>query len=538
MPQSINSSPSLLSGLRSLNQTEVGLNKSLAKLASANRINSAADDAAGLSISNRFTAQINGLNSASRNAAEGISFTQVTESALAETTESLQRIRDLSLQAANGSLSPQDRSAIQKEIDQLKSEIDRVASDTTFNGKQVLNGSLSQMSFQIGAAAQEQINVGGFNSSSNALGAQPGSVQSLSSRAQLGSSDIGNQGIQEGDADTGVISDLTISTATTEATEQVNIADAAFGGEIETIQTTSQLTDPTNPNYGSGLAKSIADRVNQIRESGEPGLQGVYGDAVTTFSSTDLNESDYSGTINTNTASNVATGTLNNGDLRINGVDIGPVDVSENDADGDLANAINSKSDITGVVASVNQNGQLELRADDGRDIVISSASAETNNVLFGGGEQRFDAGFSDLRISGQVLLSADDSITLAGADQAQAGLNSLEQENVQAAGTLANLDVSTPSNAIAAVSSVDDALARIDSYRASIGAIQNRFESSIRNLSAVSESQSAARSRISDTDFASQITDLSQQQIKRQAGLALQAQANALSQQVLHLLN
>ncbi|HAU15877.1 MAG TPA: flagellin, partial [Gammaproteobacteria bacterium] len=134
MPQNINTNLTSLVGLRQLSQTQTNLNRILEKVAAGNRINSARDDAAGLAIANRFSAQINGLNTASRNANDGISLAQTTESALEETTTALQRIRDLSLQAANGSLSSSDRSSIQKEIDQLTSEVDRIAETTTFNG--------------------------------------------------------------------------------------------------------------------------------------------------------------------------------------------------------------------------------------------------------------------------------------------------------------------------------------------------------------------------------------------------------------------
>lgn len=538
MPQNINSNLSSLVGLRQLSQTQIGLNKALEKIASGNRINSAADDAAGLAIANRFTAQINGLNTASRNANDGISFAQVTESALDETTTALQRIRDLSLQAANGSLNASDRSAIQKEVDQLKSEIDRIADTTTFNGKKVLDGSLSSQSFQIGPNPGEQVSVNGFNASTDALGGLPGEVQSTGNRAQLGAGDIGSQGIQEGDATTTEITDLTVTTSTTANENQINIADDAFGGAITTVQDTSELTDPNADNFGSGLAKSVAERINNIRESGEEGLQGVFADAETNFNASDISSDDFSGSVDNTKATNITTGALSNGDLNINGVDIGPVSFSENDSGGDLVQAINAQSDQTGVTASVNDLGELELNAEDGRDIVVNTSSVAVTNRLFGGGENRFDANFSDLRISGEVTVSANDSIEFSGADQAQAGLNSLQEENVQATGSVANINVNTIEQAQSAVSSVDDALNRIDGYRASIGAIQNRFESSIRNLSSVAESQTAARSRISDTDFAAQITELSREQIKRQAGLALQAQANALSQQVLSLLN
>ena len=534
MPQNINTNLSSLVGLRQLSQTQTNLNRILEKVSSGYQINSARDDAAGLAIANRFSSQINGLSIASRNANDGTSLAQTTESALEETTNALQRIRELSLQAANGTLNSSDRSAIQKEIDQLKSEVDRIAETTTFNGKRVLDGSLSSQQFQIGANAGETVNISGFDARSSTLGGLPGTVQSTGSRTGLGSTDIGSQGIQEGDADTPNITDLTLQVGDATA---VNIAAEENGGAIDTVASTSELTDPNSLTYGSGLAKSIADRINTLRETEGSGLANVYATASTEFNAGDIQTGDVSGSVNTSTASNVAAGAISNGDLNINGVDIGPALFETNDAGGDLVNAINAKSDLTGVTASTNDQAQLTLQAEDGRDIVINTASTAVTNRLFGGGENRFSDSFDNLRVSGEVTVSAGDTLTFGGGDAGSAGLNALQEDNIQATGTVASIDVRTVEGAQSSVESIDSALNRIDSYRASLGAIQNRFESSIRNLSSVAESQTAARSRIEDTNFASQITALSREQIKRQAGLALQAQANALSQQILSLL-
>lgn len=190
------------------------------------------------------------------------------------------------------------------------------------------------------------------------------------------------------------------------------------------------------------------------------------------------------------------------------------------------------------MTAAVNDQGQLQLNAQDGRDIVISTGSTAATNALFGGGENRFDASFNNLRVTGDVTVSGNQTLNFSGADQAQAGFDALQQDNAQAVGTVANVNVDSASSAQASLQSVDAALGQIDSFRANLGAIQNRFESSIRNLAAVAESQTAALSRIQDTNFASQVAELSKQQVKRQAGIALQAQANALSQQVLVLLS
>lgn len=537
---SINTNLSSLVGLNILNKQNQAVNAAFEKASSGLRINSAKDDAAGLAIANRFQTQVGGLNVAVRNANDGISFAQTAESALGEVTTNLQRIRDLSLQAANGTLSASDRGSIQKEIDQLSSEVSRIAETTTFNGKPVLAGGLGDLNFQIGANPGDRVGVSGLNASLNTLGNQPGTVQSRGDRTRLEAIELGTQGIQEGDADIGDITELNVAVA---GEDPVNIADTAFGGAISTVSTTSDLTDTNSANYGSGTAKSIAERINSIRDSGEPAFSEVYASARTEFRGSELVIDDYSGSIDTTNApnTNVAAGSLNNGDLNINGVDIGPVTVEANDASGSLVNAINARSDETGVTASVDNNGELILAAEDGRDIVVNTSSADVTNTLFGGGDNRFDANLDNLRISGQVTISANDSLSFTGATNDASGFDDLTvagtQNNVRAQGTLANVDVSSEEAANNAVSTIDSALQQIDGLRAGLGAVQNRFESSIRNLSQSAENQEAARSRIADTDYAKQLSELTKNLVQQQAGIAVQSQANARSQQILQLL-
>ncbi len=538
----INTNISSLQGLNSLSQTQKKLTESLIKLSTGQKINSAKDDAAGFAISQRFTSQINGLNVATRNANDGISFVQTAESALGEATNALQRIRDLSLQAANGTNTASDRSSIQKEVDQLVSQVNQIAENTTFNGKRVLGDGFSNLSFQVGANSDESIVVSGFDGRASALGSQPGALESRSDRVQLENVVTGSQGIQEGGAPADDITDFSIVVSGVPAVEQINIAGDTFGGAISTVQDTSDLTDRNNANFGSGTAKSIAERVNSLRENGEVSLDGVFASASTTFRGSEVTSADFSGSVDLAKASNVEQGSLTNGDLRINGVDIGPVSFEENDAAGTLVDAINAKTKVTGVIASVDQSGELFLAANDGRDIVVSTQSSDVSNALFGGGQSRFDAGFSDLRVSGQVTVSAQDTLTFSGVDNTLTGFDDLSVEgaknNEQATGALVNADVSSISGANATIGSIDDALAQIGQFRSELGAVQNRFEATIRNLQSVSESQQAARSRISDTDFASEVAERSKSLLQRQAGIAIQAQANAQAQNILSLLN
>lgn len=516
MPQIINTNVSSLNAQRNLNKSQGSLQTSLQRLSSGLRINSAKDDAAGLAISNRFTTQIRGLGVATRNANDGISFAQTTESALDEITTSLQRIRDLAVQSANDSNSASDRKSLQSEVDQLVSEINRIAETTTFNGSKVANGSLSTLNFQIGANAGETVSVKGVDARASSLGSQPGAVQTT---------------LDDGNAAGANQSQLQIRVGTSANATAVDVMSAANGGTI-TAASAAQLIDTEADNYGSGFAKSLADRINTLRENGVDGLEGVYATAKTTYNYEDA------GVAAANAAAAyVGAGTLENSDLTINGVNIGPVTVQEKDANGALTNAINAKSDVTGVKASIDDNGRLLLTAEDGRDIVVTTADAAASDVLFGGGdaEALAPSALTNSVKTGSLTISAQDTINLTVTGGATNTVTT--DDNVQAVGTIANADITTVAASNITMKSIDSAMSQIDSFRADLGAVQNRFESTIRNLSAVSESLAAANSRIKDADFAAETAELSKNQVLQQAGISVLAQANALPQQALSLL-
>ena len=175
MAQTINTNIASLNAQRNLNTSQNALNTSLQRLSSGLRINSAKDDAAGLAISERFTAQIRGLNQAARNANDGISLAQTGEGALGEVTNNLQRIRELAVQSANATNSSSDRAALDAEVQQLISEIDRVASQTNFNGVKLLDGSFSSQLFQVGANVGDTITLSAVvNSTALGLGLDTG----------------------------------------------------------------------------------------------------------------------------------------------------------------------------------------------------------------------------------------------------------------------------------------------------------------------------------------------------------------------------
>ena len=262
MPQVINSNLPSLNAQRNLNKSQMGLNDSLQRLSSGLRINSAKDDAAGLAIANRFTSQIRGLDQAVRNANDAISLSQTAEGAMDESSNILQRIRELSIQSANSTNSAQDRLSLQSEVNQLVSEMDRIAETTTFNGLKLLDGSFSSQSFQVGANANQTVNV---------------SVDAATT------SELGIEKLSTNNTSFGIEVAATVAQAATSTTGfGVRLAgadvDAALETELETTQTIS-ITDP------DGTVNTVA--MAGIRDAGElaTSLSGQTGITATATNS-------------------------------------------------------------------------------------------------------------------------------------------------------------------------------------------------------------------------------------------------------------
>lgn len=562
MAMTVNTNVASINAQRNLLKTQNAMQVSLKRLSSGMRINSAKDDAAGLGIGNRMGAQVRGLNQAVRNANDGISVSQTAEGALQETTNLLQRMRELAVQAANDSNTSDDRESIQIEVDQLVKELDRIATNTTFNNKKILDGSAGTFNFQVGANSNQTISVDLVNVKANALGEQAGIVQSTGYRVTLtnGSVDAGTQGIQESGISTTSIAggDIAIKIGSNSA---VSIATTTFGGTISSVSL-ANTTNVNSSDYGTGMAKKIAQRINDIRElqventkAGESGtyLGGVYASATTTFKASDVVAADLTsgpaGVLATTESYNhVGTGSITNGGLVINGVDVGPVSFESKDATGTLTTAINAKSDQTGVQASINTDGELVLSASDGRDIVVKTSNTTATNLIFAAGGTaangssqtgQFTSSFDNLRITGNVTISAQDTIDLSLGNAAESGYKSgsLKETNVQATGAIANADVTTVDSANSLIDSVDSALKQVDNMRAALGAVQNRLDSTISNLMNVSENLSASQSRVMDADFAAETANMTKNQILQQAGVAMLAQSNQLPQAALSLL-
>jgi flagellin len=310
---------------RQLNQNSSALRTSFERLSSGLRINSAKDDSAGLAIAERFHSQVRGLNQASRNANDAISLAKTAEGGLTETTSNLQRLRELAVQSANDTNTASDRAAIQTEASALLAEIDRVSSQTQFNGQNLLDGSYAGKTFQIGANEGQTLSF---------------SVEAASAAVM------------------GATSNLTSGAVTTNA---LNTGDLIVGGVG--ISASSATDDQVSSTANSASAIAKAASIN--RASADTGVTAT-ADA------------------NSLAGGAVTTGTLAAGDLLINGVDVGGVAVLAGDSDGALRNAINAISSQTGVTASVS-GAALTLAAADGRNIEISGAVPGTGSTLVAG---------------------------------------------------------------------------------------------------------------------------------------------------------
>ena len=491
----INTNVASLNAQRNLDSSQSAASTSLERLSSGLRINSARDDAAGLAIANRFTSQINGLNQAARNAADGISLAQTAEGALQEVTNNLQRIRELAVQASNATNSAADRSALQAEVDQLVSEIDRVSNTANFNGVKLLDGSFTSKSFQVGATEGETVAVASIiDSNSNALGENTITLDGTI----LGSATA------------------TANSGTAATDLAVTVTDAN-GNTVGTAGTTIAMT----ANDG---AKEIAATIN--------GLDSALGLTATATNSATLGGLEAS-------AGSVT--------FSLNGTSVTATPASNSDLT-TLKDAINAAAGSTGVSASFSSSDKsvIALSTTDGRDITIASFDTGTNDkditlTSSNGGTQVLNDTATAASEAPQGTAVGEVSVSSTKGAMAFTNANTGVVNTSGQASTLSSVDnvdlATSAATAADALSVLDAAIAQISAGRADLGAIQNRFESVISSLQVASENAEASRSRIQDADFASETANLTKSQILTQAGISVLAQANAQPQQVLALL-
>ncbi len=646
MAMVINTNVQSLNAQRNLNISQNDQKQAMDRLTSGKRINSAADDAAGLQIASGLTSQIRGLDQAVRNANDGISMVQTAEGALQESTNMLQRMRELSIQSASGTFTEGNRSSLNAEVTQLKAELTRIAETTTFNGLNILDGSLGSTALQVGSESNQTINVDFGNQSFTAekLG---GGVS-----GDLMGSDITENAIVMAAGDVKINGQALGAYDGTDATQNVEDLVSAFnsvngisastylekvatseGGGVlagaEVMTLAAVLGDGTTQTFNIQDTESMEELVSKINSTtngtvvasqnddgflvlasdsaisltitdansdGGAGLTGTTTEARLLLSSDDgeaikiegnntdlnalgLNERSVSGEIE---GVGITTATAwSAGDLTLNGVEVG---AATSGSIVDKLAAINKAG--AGVTATAFTSLEVDLVAADAElsingieiDITAAAGAVETSdevdvivgeiNALSGthGAKAFNQGGVLTIEFDGVMSFAkgADGAAVAAGANVpvgiklasdtdgdisiafkptatnigTQTGLLATNQSDGSAVGSAVSaIDISTAAGAQKAITTIDKALESINSARGEMGALTNRLNFTVNNLSGVSQAASASRSRIEDADFAQESANLSRAQVLQQAGTAMLAQANAAPQQVLSLL-
>ena len=580
MSLTVNSNLASLNAQNAISQNQQGLSTAMQRLSTGLKINSAADNAAGYAVSQRMTANINGITQAASNANDAISLTQTAQGDLGSITGNLQQIRTLAVQAANGSNSASDRAALNNQAQQLISEITRVASSSSFNGVNLLNGSFQAQNFQVGAnsnaastitiasignatasslgvtasvktgtvtgassaaggLAAGDLTLNGIQVCSSIIGANPG--QSSNSAVQIAAA-INLVSGQSGVIATANATTLTGSAATTfaavvsGATLTVNgiqVGNVAAGVDavgqganvaaaLNLVSSQSGVTASANASTGL-VTLTAADGSNIALGTGfTVGNSGLAGSAATVATGV---------TVGTPTIG-VAAGTSG---FTINGVQVGAVTAGVTAAiqATNVAAAINLVSSQSGVTASAatgvvvltnSSNGGISMGS--GFTVANSGLLAATNNVI-------------GTATTGTISLSSSSggTITVSGAAPATSGLTAGLQTTTSSTSTLNNVSLNTAVGAQAALAVIDGALNTVNTSAAALGAYQNRFSQTVSALNSENVNNTASRSRIVDADFAAETASLSRAQVLQQAGTAMLAQANQSAQGVLSLL-
>jgi flagellin len=539
----INTNIASLTAQQNLNTSQGALQTSLQRLSSGLRINSAADDPAGLAIADGFTSQINGLNQATQNANDGISLAQTADGALQQVTNNLQTIRQLAVEAANSTNSSQDRQALDQEVQQDIAEINRIATQTSFNNQNVLDGTFGSATFQVGANVGQTI---GINLGTSI---KTTSIGQFVNQAGTQTAGVGAAGATA----TGTNSADYVATAATNT--YAGVTSTAFdgtntytitpnGGSAQTIAASANFTGQASLGQTADSAYAKAAAINGS------GISSVTASAST---SVDLGQAGAGNWLTFNGGG--AAGATEDYQLTINGVTAfdstsTATGATANDFTvGSVITSINAVSSQTGVIASANATtGDLVLTAADGRNITVGeslsgTAGTGTGNLVVKSGLSTSTAtggaatalslsGTSTYR--GQVTLQGNTDLALSSAAQTALGFTSA---GVNTSGSLAGQNVLTVNGANATILSVDSALTQVDQLAATFGAIQNRFDSAIASLGTTTTNLTAARSAVQDADFASETSNLTRAQILQQAGVSILAPANARPQGVLKLL-
>lgn len=488
----INTNIGALSAQANMSKVNDQFNTAMTRLSSGLRINAAKDDAAGMAIAEKMTAQVMGINQAVRNATDGKNLLDTTESAHVEISNNLQRMRELAVQSANDTNTGSDRGNIVAESKQLIAEINRIAQNTTFNGMKVMDGSFNGKQFQIGADAGQTVSI---------------SVDSAAA------TDIGAYKLQ---------SEVSLSDGTGGITTGKELIVSGYAGNA-TI-TTGASVDSAKELAAAVNAESSSTGVSATATT-KAKLSGLTDEAKVTF--------------------------------EVNGQSIGTVAISDATDLRSLRDAINTKTTSTGVTATMgDDNSEIILTDSSGENIEITGYAATdgatatdaadlTVTALNSDGTastatDTLDGTTTESDIVGQVTFASTQTFSVNSTEidtgASETGFFAATSNGSELS-SVADIDLSSSEGASEAITVIDEALKKISQSRGGLGAMSNRLDSTISNLTNISVSVQAAKSQIVDADFAQESTNLARGQILSQAATAMLAQANSSKQNVMSLL-
>lgn len=485
----INTNVAAMSAHVNAQANNVNIDNSLGRLSSGLRINSAADDASGMAIADSLRSQASSLGQAIKNAGDGMAIAKIADKAMDEQIKILDTIKTKAAQAAQDGQNANSRKALQADIKRLTEQLDNIAGQTSYNGKSLLSGSFSNANFQVGAYANETISMSIGATSSDKIG-----------HTRFETSEMGN--------------------ALGETTATFTKADG-------TTITLESVTISTSAGTGIGV---LADVINKS------------SDATGVSASWTLTATGSAG-VTATTSTTVA--------ITINGTTVAAagLTVAANDRDGVLVDAINQHKETTGVVASVNAEGKLELTSTDGRAINatgLGTVAGISSSAAFTGRLTLTSAGAADIQMSfsgvnfdtnaNSAALSLRDMMGEISAADAEA-MGAFTSSTAMGSGQALAAGVATYAGAQGMMKIAQSAQQKLDSIRADIGSVQNQFQVTINNISVTQVNVASAESQIRDVDFAAESANFAKANILAQSGSYAMSQANAVQQNVLRLL-
>ena len=576
MALSVNTNITSLGVQKNLNKASDALSQSMNRLSSGLKINSAKDDAAGMQIANRLNNQVKGLNVAIANANNGVSIAQTAEGAMQESTNTLQRLRELALQAANGDKSDADRVSLQQEFTAKVGELNRIASTTTFGGRNLLDGSFNNVAFQIGANANETISFGMTDISATALkGNYKEASVNGTAMAGLSATSIGSVlGSPAGAAAVGTAAVTATAALANTDTMTINGTTISFGTAAASAGGADVIAEALSKINAATATTGVTASV----DAGVLSLKSANAITIANGAGTPLAALGLTAGTSAVTPAAVNTGATDMG--AIGGISVNGTTVGWAAAD-DIDSVLTKIAAVDGIKsATISNEGRIQVTSEDGKDVKLSNTVSgslstlglsagtsqakltEDTSINLNGVEVKFKKGdTSDAIVAsinsastgvqasknadGTLNLFADKDITVLDGS-AGTGLKALGLTAASTAGTktavtmetsVSDLSILSAASSQQAIQALDDAMQQIDSQRSQLGAVQNRFASTVANLQSISQNSSAAKGRVEDADFASEAAELTKQQTLQQASTAILSQANQLPSSVLKLL-